>query len=52
MQNDGYIILRDERPVDKAQTYDEASLKGRLVKRRHPEAKVEIPYSNVTAEVK
>lgn len=52
MQNDGYIILKDERPVDEAQTYDEASRKGKVVKRRYPEAKVEIKYSSVTAEVK
>ena len=52
MQSDGYIILQDRRPVETAQSYDEASVKGRIVKRRHPDAKVEIQYSSVTVEVK
>jgi hypothetical protein len=47
-----YIILRDERLIEKAQTYDEATRKGKVLKRRHPEAKVEIQYSGVTVELK
>jgi hypothetical protein len=33
-------------------TYDEATRKGKVVKLRHPEAKVEIQYSGVTVELK
>jgi hypothetical protein len=47
-----YIIWQDERLLEKAQTYDEATRKGKGVKLRHPEAKVEIQYSGVTVEVK
>ncbi len=36
-----YIILQDRRLIEKARTYDEATRKGKVVKRRHPEAKVE-----------
>ncbi len=39
-----YIILQDRRLIEKARTYDD--------KRRHPEAKVEIQYGGVTAELK
>jgi hypothetical protein len=46
------IILQDERLIEKAQTYDEATTKGKVLKRRHPEAKVEIQYSGVTVELK
>jgi hypothetical protein len=38
--------------ASKAQTYDEATRKGKVVKRRHPEAKVEIQYSGVIVELK
>ena len=51
-RSEEYIILRDERLIEKAQTYDEATRKGKVVKRRHPEAKVEIQYSGVTVELK
>ena len=47
-----YIIWQDERLLEKAQTYDEATRKGKGVKLRHPEAKVEIQYSGVTVELK
>ena len=47
-----YIILQDRRLIEKARTYDEATRKGKVVKRRHPEAKVEIQYSGITAELK
>jgi hypothetical protein len=47
-----YIIWQDERPLEKARTYDEATRKGKVVKFRHPEAKVEIQYSGVTVELK
>jgi hypothetical protein len=47
-----YIIWQDERPFEKARTYDEATRKGKVVKLRHPEAKVEIQYSGVTVELK
>jgi hypothetical protein len=50
--SEGYIIWQDERLIEKAQTYDEATMKGKAVKRRHPEAKVEIQYSGVTVELK
>ena len=47
-----YIILQDRRLIEKARTYDDATRKGKVVKRRHPEAKVEIQYSGITAELK
>jgi hypothetical protein len=47
-----YIILQDQRLFEKARTYDEATRKGKGVKLRHPEAKVEIQYSGVTVELK
>lgn len=47
-----YIIWQDQRPFEKARTYDEATRKGKVVKLRHPEAKVEIQYSDVTVELK
>jgi hypothetical protein len=50
--SEGYSIWRDERVIEKAKTYDEATRKGKVVKRRHPEAKVEIQYSSVTVELK
>jgi hypothetical protein len=51
-RSEEYIILQDERPIEKAQTYDEATRKSKIVKHRHPEAKVEIQYSGVTVELK
>jgi hypothetical protein len=51
-RSEGYIIWQDERLIEKAQTYDEATRKGKIVKRRHPGAKVEIQYSGVTVELK
>ena len=51
-RSEGYNIWQDERVIEKAQTYDEATRKGKIVKRRHPEAKVEIQYSSVTVELK
>jgi hypothetical protein len=51
-RSEGYIIWQDERLIEKAQTYDEATRKGKVVKRRHPDAKVEIQYSGVTVELK
>ncbi len=51
-RSEEYTIWQDERPLEKAQTYDEATRKGKVVKRRHPEAKVEIQYSSVTVELK
>jgi hypothetical protein len=50
--SEGYIIWQDERLIETAQTYDEATRKGKVVKRRHPKAKVEIQYSGVTVELK
>jgi hypothetical protein len=50
--SEAYIIWQDERLIEKAQTYDEATRRGKLVKRRHPDAKVEIQYSGVTVELK
>jgi hypothetical protein len=47
-----YVIWQDERPLEKARTYDEATRKGKVVKLRHPEAKVEIQYSGITVELK
>ena len=47
-----YIILQDRRLIEKARTYDDATRKGKVVKRRHPEAKVEIQYGGITAELK
>ena len=49
---EGYIIWQDERLIETAQTYDEATRKGKVVKRRHPKAKVEIQYCGVTVELK
>jgi hypothetical protein len=37
-----YFILQDKRLIEKAQNYDEATRTGKVVKRRHPGAKVEI----------
>jgi hypothetical protein len=51
-RNEEYIIWQDQRLLEKAQTYDEATRKGKVVKLRHPEAKVEIQYSGVTVELK
>ena len=51
-RSEGYIIWQDQRLIEKAQTYDEATRKGKVVKRRHPEAKIEIQYSSVTVELK
>jgi len=51
-RSDEYVILQDERVIEKAGTYDEATRKGKVVKRCHPEAKVEIQYSGVTVELK
>ena len=51
-RSEGYIIWQDERLIETAQTYDEATRKGKVVKRRHPKAKVEIQYSGVTVELK
>ena len=50
--NERYIIWQDERLIETAQTYDEATRKGKVVKCRHPEAKVEIQYSGVIVELK
>ena len=50
--SEGYIIWQDERLIETAQTYDEATRKGKVVKRRHREAKVEIQYGSVTVELK
>ena len=36
-QDGDYLISQDNRPVDKAQTYDEATTRAKAVKRRHPE---------------
>jgi hypothetical protein len=47
-----YIILQDERLIEKAKNYDEATRKGKVVKRRHPSAKVEIQFSGVVVELK
>ena len=47
-----YVILQDERLIEKAQNYDEATRKGKVVKRRHPGAKVEIQFSGVAVELK
>lgn len=51
-RSEGCNIWQDERVIEKAQTYDEATRKGKVVKRRHPEAKVEIQYNSVTVELK
>ena len=51
-RSEEYIIWQDQRLLEKAQTYDEATRKGKVVKRRHPEAKVEIQFSGVTVELK
>jgi hypothetical protein len=51
-RSEEYIILQDERLIEKAQNYDEATWKGKVVKRHHPEAKVEIQFSGVVVELK
>jgi len=50
-QDGSYLISQDKQPVDKAQTYDEAISKAKVVKRRHPESRVEIEYSGITVEM-
>jgi hypothetical protein len=50
-QDGDYLISQDKRPVDKAQTYDEATTRAKAVKRRHPESRVEIQYSGITVEI-
>jgi hypothetical protein len=50
--NERYIIWQDERLIETAQTYDEATGKGKVLKGRHPKAKVEIQYCGVTVELK
>jgi hypothetical protein len=50
--SEGYIIWQDERLIETAQTFDEATRKGKVAKCRHPEAKVEIQYSGVIVELK
>jgi hypothetical protein len=47
-----YFIWQDQRLLEKARTYDEATRKGKVIKLRHPETKVEIQYSGVTVELK
>jgi hypothetical protein len=51
-RSEEYIIWQDQRLFETAQTYDEATRKGKGVKLRHPEAKVEIQYSSVMVELK
>jgi hypothetical protein len=51
-RSEEYIIWQNERLLEKARTYDEATRNGKTVKLRHPEAKVEIQYSSVTVELK
>ena len=51
-RSEEYVILQDERLIEKAQTYDEATRKGKVAKCRHPEAKVEIQYSGVIVELR
>ena len=51
-RSEEYVILQDERLIEKAQTYDEATRKGKVVKCRHPEAKVQIQYSGIIVELK
>jgi hypothetical protein len=48
-RSEEYIILQDEHLIEKAQNYDER--KGKVVKRRHPGAKVEIQFSGVVVEL-
>ena len=36
-QDGDYLISQDNRPVDKAQTYDEATTRAKAVKRCHPD---------------
>jgi hypothetical protein len=50
--SEDYIIWQDQRLLETARTYDEATRKGKGLKLRHPEAKVEIQYSGVTVELK
>jgi hypothetical protein len=51
-RSEEYFILQDERLIEKAQNYDEATRAGKVVKRRHPGAKVEIQFSGVVVELK
>jgi hypothetical protein len=51
-RSEEYFILQDERLIEKAQNYDEATRTGKVVKRRHPRAKVEIQFSGVVVELK
>ena len=51
-QSEEYFIWQDRRLLEKAQTYDEATRKGRGAKLRHPETKIEIQYSGVMVELK
>jgi hypothetical protein len=50
--SDGYTSFGKTSASSRQQTYDEATRKGEVVKRRHPKAKVEIQYSGVTVELK
>jgi hypothetical protein len=50
--NERYIVWQEERLIETAQTYDEAARKGKVLKGRHPKAKVEIQYCGVTVELK
>ena len=51
-QSEEYFIWQDRRLLEKAQTYDEATRKGKGAKLRHPETKIEIQYSGVMVELK
>jgi len=51
-QSEEYMIWQDRRLLETAQTYDEATRKGKGAKLRHPETKVEIQYSDVMVELK
>jgi hypothetical protein len=50
-QKGDYLISQDKRPVDEAQTYEEATTKAKAIKRLHPESRVEIQYSGITVEI-
>ena len=50
-QKGDYLISQDKRPVEKAQTYDEATTKAKAIKPRYLQSRVEIQYRGITVEI-
>jgi hypothetical protein len=49
--DDGYFIIQNAHLIDKATTYEEATEKGKSLKRSDPQSKVEIIFDGIAAEI-